>query len=583
MELNPSSSIRARATSVSEFERALMTDLVRHRYAYKEYYSKFDVDWPTKTHKDIEYFERTWYEFDRENSCATCDENDEIITADVVVADLGELVDSLTTESATYASIAQYLVKLVLCQSQQSNSVTPFAKRTVRDLHFGRWNDPTLKSLVDAVAAVPSMFRDDIPDALLSLTSHVPGFQTNYTSEEFARQQSAGKSMSDAGYRGNGAKALRYRRSSGTKFARVCTSPTHPAVEASHSASYCDPQDPAWDYADAVTGEAAANKAGWALAYATRAASRVAGYSASFVKPSGAWHRAEFGGGIYYASGQAVRRLIARAFAPWRGKFASRTRGPLSFDMFIDSIYRVLPLRRTEVDGTIARRHTALDRYEIDRGKAFPSVADGAPWNAGLDQLTTPYGTLNISRANSIPLYGSLPHFLDADPELQASIIGLHPNRKTHNTVIDLDPRSGVVFHAAERLQFNAVLFDYGLPGLENGLNSIVAKILEGLFPSLHPKCAASNAKWSGFPSRRSKGDDGAAPVRNENGKILPIGYIDREYMLSHDSIVSLDAKLRLVETISNVILDGCLCLAFCFLVVAFLPLRKSAPSPLAP
>ena len=47
------------------------------------------------------------------------------------------------------------------------------------------------------------------------------------------------------------------------------------------------------------------------------------------------------------------------------------------------------------------------------------------------------------------------------------------------------------------------------------------------------------------------------------------MGYIDRTYTLDHDAAASLDAKLRLVETMSDILLAACLCLALCLAVLA--------------
>ena len=173
-------------------------------YAYREKYAKFDVDWK-KGGKDVEYFERDWYEFDPSRSCDGCRETDTVTTADVVVASLGEAVDGLGAGDATTAAVAKYALKLVLCQGQGRSRASPFVTRTIKDLHFGRWDDPTLAALVGAVDAVPSPLRDKVPSFLTELTTYVPGFQTNYTSDDLTRRLCGAKDRVDAGVRKAGA------------------------------------------------------------------------------------------------------------------------------------------------------------------------------------------------------------------------------------------------------------------------------------------------------------------------------------------------------------------------------------------
>ena len=180
-------------------------------YAYREKYAKFDVDWRSGG-KDVEYFERDWYEFDPSRSCDGCRETDTVTTADVVVASLGEAVDGLGAGDATTVAVAKYALKLVLCQGQGRSRASPFVTRAIKDLHFGRWDDPTLAALVTAVDAVPSPLRDKVPSFLTELTTYVPGFQTNYTSDDLTRRLCGAKDRVDAGVRKAGAKALRYGR-----------------------------------------------------------------------------------------------------------------------------------------------------------------------------------------------------------------------------------------------------------------------------------------------------------------------------------------------------------------------------------
>ena len=40
----------------------------------------------------------------------------------------------------------------------------------------------------------------------------------------------------------------------------------------------------------------------------------------------------------------------------------------------------------------------------------------------------------------------SLPHFLDADPDIQHRVTGMNPNREEHQSVIDIEPVSAEGF-----------------------------------------------------------------------------------------------------------------------------------------
>jgi lysosome membrane protein 2 len=128
--------------------------------------------------------------------------------------------------------------------------------------------------------------------------------------------------------------------------------------------------------------------------------------------------------------------------------------------VFIDSVFRKLRFVRTAKDGRISRAGVSLQRYEIDR-RLMRATSDTAPF----DQLSTPYGAFNLTRPGGLPLWATQPHFEESDEFLQRSVMGFEPSRARHNTFLDVEPRTGLVFAAAERLQFNALLFNYDWPG----------------------------------------------------------------------------------------------------------------------
>ena len=60
---------------------------------------------------------------------------------------------------------------------------------------------------------------------------------------------------------------------------------------------------------------------------------------------------------------------------------------------------------------------------------------------------------LGPTQVVEIPVYGSKPHFLDGDPLLLDSVVGLNPDREKHDTVIDVEPITGANVNFQRRLQ----------------------------------------------------------------------------------------------------------------------------------
>ncbi|KAL5012435.1 hypothetical protein ScPMuIL_010986 [Solemya velum] len=67
-----------------------------------------------------------------------------------------------------------------------------------------------------------------------------------------------------------------------------------------------------------------------------------------------------------------------------------------------------------------------------------------------------PSGMINISHCNSGgPVLLSQPHFRDADPALQNSVLGLQPDPENHRTVMELESKTGVILRGTQRTQIN--------------------------------------------------------------------------------------------------------------------------------
>ena len=55
----------------------------------------------------------------------------------------------------------------------------------------------------------------------------------------------------------------------------------------------------------------------------------------------------------------------------------------------------------------------------------------------------------------TVPVFGSKPHFLDADPVLREKVVGMVPDRSKHETALHIDPITGASIQFALRLQIN--------------------------------------------------------------------------------------------------------------------------------
>ena len=62
---------------------------------------------------------------------------------------------------------------------------------------------------------------------------------------------------------------------------------------------------------------------------------------------------------------------------------------------------------------------------------------------------------LGPTQTKEMPIFGSKPHFLDCDPLLLDSVVGLKPNRSKHDTVFFVEPKTGTTLSFARQLQIN--------------------------------------------------------------------------------------------------------------------------------
>lgn len=539
------------------YEGAKPNLVERGPYTYSLLFEMFDLEF-SGTRRKLDFYEQTYYVFDPDQSCPGCNDTADLITTvDLAAVEVLELAKALNP-------LGKAAAKVILCEGEATNAARigetppsrpmPFTRKTVHQAHWGMWNDGTL----EAVLALGLNVSE-----LKTLSTHVPGFETNYTSHDQVVREYGGRDQIWTGGKklSRAAKSTRYEKYMGSHFVRSCLAPTIPPNETAHQIAVCAPQDPAWDEDDDGEAEAAAH--GWTLAYATRDASRVSGSTASFVKPR-EFNRANFGKGIFYAT----PRLFGNFLAKTAGLASPAVRGPRTTTVFVDSIYRALLFERTRKDGHIVRRGLPLERYQIGRGEQW--IASNV--SRDYDQISTPAGVLNLTRAVGLPLYGTQPHFLDADPWLLEQVNGLTPNRASHNTYFDLEPRSGEVLAVRDRLQFNGLLFDYDLPGK---LKPPYAKLLQDFFPSLSndsalSECAFDESQWT-LPRRTVDGQT------QWDGLVVPIGYIAKGYDLQSDDTADLQDDLADVDLVAQLGFALCLALSFALAIAACFCVRPSS------
>lgn len=80
--------------------------------------------------------------------------------------------------------------------------------------------------------------------------------------------------------------------------------------------------------------------------------------------------------------------------------------------------------------------------------------------------------------ALGLPIFVSMPHFLNANQSLIEAVEGLKPNKDNHDLSLSLDPVTGTLFKLVVRYQVNAYVFNK--PGLK-------LEILKNLRPILLP------------------------------------------------------------------------------------------------
>jgi len=120
-----------------------------------------------------------------------------------------------------------------------------------------------------------------------------------------------------------------------------------------------------------------------------------------------------------------------------------------SLTAFVDDIVRSIDII---YEGKVDQLGISAFRYGIDNitfKSAFtePKNAEYFSW--------CPDGMIFLgpTQVVEVPVYGSKPHFLDGDPLLLESVVGLEPDREEHDTIIDIEPITGANVNFQRKLQ----------------------------------------------------------------------------------------------------------------------------------
>jgi len=123
---------------------------------------------------------------------------------------------------------------------------------------------------------------------------------------------------------------------------------------------------------------------------------------------------------------------------------------------WFDVMYRSLPFtnfNNTEVvvNGITLLRFT-IPEWVLENSTVVPSNAQYYSFG--------PKGLFNITSCATanVPIFLSKPHFLHGAHELREMVNGLHPNHTVHETILDVEPWTGITMQAYKRIQINVHL-----------------------------------------------------------------------------------------------------------------------------
>lgn len=88
-------------------------------------------------------------------------------------------------------------------------------------------------------------------------------------------------------------------------------------------------------------------------------------------------------------------------------------------------------------------------------------------------------GLLNVSLCKQgAPIVMSSPHFYQADEKFVHDVFGMRPNKEWHQTIIDLNPLTGIILQAAKRIQVNVFVQKISAFSQTGSVNTIVFPVV---------------------------------------------------------------------------------------------------------
>uniref|UniRef100_A0AAY5K9H8 Scavenger receptor class B, member 2c n=1 Tax=Esox lucius TaxID=8010 RepID=A0AAY5K9H8_ESOLU len=88
-------------------------------------------------------------------------------------------------------------------------------------------------------------------------------------------------------------------------------------------------------------------------------------------------------------------------------------------------------------------------------------------------------GVLNVSACKQgAPIVMSSPHFYQADEKFVKDIFGMKPNKEQHETIIDINPLTGMILQASKRLQVNVFVEKIPVFSQTGDIRSLVFPVL---------------------------------------------------------------------------------------------------------
>jgi len=153
--------------------------------------------------------------------------------------------------------------------------------------------------------------------------------------------------------------------------------------------------------------------------------------------------------------------------------------------IFVDALMRSSYLSNTNEERVSDLFDIPMLRYRL-REQDLLNSSVNAPY-----YMFGPVGVMNFTSIVGFPLFVTKPHFLDGGDVLVNSVNGLHPTKETHDTFIDVEPRTGISMRAAKRMQFSALLTGWDMRILGDAVGSVKE------YPSCVERWILDEWKWT--------------------------------------------------------------------------------------